>query len=161
MHFLAVALVYAAADSSKDSDTTLTEEVKKINDLFNTSLKPLMTELLFNNLLFFFIVQPTDIGQVWVVLSHGREHPASQNRRSSGNRKPFASKQHFSFRAEVESRSTKVHNKSSHLWRGQWLLKHRVKLQISGYHPEVMRFYVRLTKEDNSPTFKNILFAFW
>lgn len=29
MHFLAVALVYAAADSSKDSDTMLTGEVKK------------------------------------------------------------------------------------------------------------------------------------
>lgn len=28
MHFLAVALVYAAADSSKDSDTTFTGEVK-------------------------------------------------------------------------------------------------------------------------------------
>lgn len=105
-----------------------------------------MTQLFFNNLLFFYCTTNGHWPSLGSVVTWLCEHPASQNRRCSGSRKPFALKQHFSFRAEVESRSTQVHKKSSHLSQGQWLLKYRVKLQISRYHPEVMRFYVRLTK---------------
>lgn len=52
MHFLAVALVYAAADSSKDSDTTLTGETQMH---YLIAIAPLMTgfqQSLFPNILY-------------------------------------------------------------------------------------------------------------
>lgn len=135
MHFLAVALVYAAADSSKDSDTTLPGEVK--NKLSYGYVFQTMNDRVWIQRPPFLIVQPTDIDQVWVVLSHDHEHPASQNRRFLGSRRPFALKQQFGLRAEVEGRSTHVHKKSSHLSKD----KYRVKLQICRHHPAVMTFY--------------------
>lgn len=47
MHFLAVALVYAAADSSKDSDTLFTGEIK--HKTYNWSFSNTETVLLQGN----------------------------------------------------------------------------------------------------------------
>lgn len=68
MHFLAVALVYAAADSSKDSDTTLTGETQMH---YLIAIAPLMSGL---NNLFFLIYCTTDTnGQSLIMKSACRK----------------------------------------------------------------------------------------